>query len=105
MNVYQEPKYQIVNGQLVNRQSGIAIPPDEPLFVLRARDKHAARLLIEYCQLVQDPEHREAVRTRATQFSNWAILHSDRMKEPDSQKDDGWTSAGMPKVSTLHTSS
>ncbi len=96
MNAYQEPKYGIEGGRLVNRQSGAVIPEDEPVFILRARDKHAAQVLIAYSQLVQIPEHREAARLRAAQFSNWAAIHHARMREPDTQKDDSWTSAGNP---------
>jgi|SRR6185503_11113900 len=96
MNVYQEPKYAAVGGKLVNRQSNTTIPDDEPVFILRARDKHAAATLIAYCQLVDNPEHREAVRLRAAQFSNWAAIHHERMHEPDTTKDQGWTSAGNP---------
>jgi len=96
MNAYQEPKYEVKGGKLVNRQSGEAIPDDEPVFILRARDKYAAHTIISYCQAVQDSQHREASRLRAAQFSNWAALHPERMKEPDSQMDTGWTSAGNP---------
>ena len=96
MNPYQEPKYEIKGGKLVNRQSGEAIPDDEPVFILRARDKHAAPTLIHYAANVEDREHREAARTRAAQFSNWAALHPTRVHEPDSQMNGGWTSAGTP---------
>src|SRR5712671_167537 len=96
MNVYQEPKYAAVGGKLVNRQSNEPIPDDEPVFILRARDVHAAPTLIHYAANVTDREHREAAKTRAAQFSNWATLHPDRMKEPDSQMNGGWTSAGNP---------
>jgi len=96
MNVYQEPKYKIVDGKLVNRQSGEAIPDDEPVFILRARDRHAFGLLQRYAGLAKDEKHREAVFVRIVQFKNWAEMHPDRMKEPDSQQDEGWTSAGTP---------
>lgn len=96
MNAYQEPKYVIENGRLVNRQSGETIPDDEPVFILRARDKNAAAILRAYASSCIDPAHREAANLRAAQFANWATLHSDRMREPDTQKDSGWTSAGNP---------
>lgn len=96
MNTYQEPKYEIKGKKLVNRQSGEAIPDDEPVFILRARDVHAVAALMNYAGNVANPAHKEAVKTRAAQFSNWAILHRDRMKEPDSEMDNGWTSAGKP---------
>ena len=96
MNVYQEPKYKIENGKLVNRQSGEAIPDDEPVFILRARDKHAGTTLLACSMRVKDPKHHEAAKARAAQFNNWANCHPGRMKEPDTQLDNGWTTAGTP---------
>ena len=91
MNVKQEPKYRVTNhGQLVNRQSGEAIPDDEPVFILRARDKHAAKLLGEYQKMVTDSTHHRAISLRATQFSDWALAHPERMKEPDTILADDW---------------
>jgi len=96
MNEYQEPKYKVDNGVLVNRQSGEAVPDDEPIFILRARDKKAAELLFGYAEKCLDKTHREAVRIRAHQFLNWAEKHPDRMKEPDTHLTTSWTSAGSP---------
>jgi len=97
MNAYQEPKYEVgSDGELINRQSGEAIPDDEPVFVFRARDIHAAAVLIYYSTLAKDEKHREAIRMRAAQFSNWAVMHRARMKEPDTQMDKGWSAAGVP---------
>jgi hypothetical protein len=97
MNTYQEPKYEIKDGKLVNRQSGEAIPDDEPVFILRARDVHAVSLLQRYCGLVKDETQKEAAHRRCSQFSNWAALHRDRMKEPDTQLNDtSWSTAGTP---------
>lgn len=102
MEAYQEPKYEIkeVDGQqrLVNRQSGVPIPEDEPLFILRARDVYAALIIQEYAQKCCNGPHKNAVAIRAEQFQNWAMEHPDRMKEPDSQLDAGWTTAGNPKM-------
>lgn len=94
MTPYQEPKYKIDGNKIVNRQSGQAIPEDEPLFILRARDIHAAQTLMFYGAQITDPKHREAVHTRCAQFNNWAAVHRDRMKEPDTQMTFEWTSAG-----------
>lgn len=96
MNAYQEPKYEIKGGKLVNRQSGEAIPDDEPVFILRARDVHAAGAIMNYATMVKNREHKEAANMRAAQFNNWRSLHHDRMKEPDSDMDSGWTSSGNP---------
>lgn len=104
MNSYQEPKYKIeVPGdgtltnrgpKLVNRQSGKAIPDDEPILVLRAQDCYAASVLEDYARKLPAGMHKEAVSTRAAQFRNWAEAHPTRMKEPTTQIDEHWTTAG-----------
>lgn len=96
MNPYQEPKYEIKDGKIVNRQSGVAIPDDEPVFILRARDAYAARTVSYYANLSFNAEHAQAVKIRAAQFHNWAACNNIRMKLPDTQQDEGWTSAGTP---------
>jgi len=98
MNKYQEPKYKIQNGKLVNRQSGNVIPADEPVIVLRARDPYVAHLLRDYANALPSGTHKKAVQTRAAQFANWAEEHPDRMKEPDTEMDEGWTTAGKMEV-------
>jgi len=91
---YQEPKYRIDGGQLVNRQSGCAIPEDEPVMIFRARDVFAASILEEYARKLPGGMHKEAASIRALQFRNWAEMHPDRMKMPDTEIDAGWTVAG-----------
>lgn len=100
MTTYQEPKYKIENNRIINRQDGEPIPEDEPIFILRARDIHAAGAIAYYGRLVKNLQHREAVNTRSGQFSAWAALHNDRMHEPSTEMDAGWTSAGNPPFTT-----
>lgn len=95
MNTFQEPKYGIENGKIVNRQSGDVIPEDEPIFLLRARDRHAIFALTKYLQACEDASQREAVWFRINQFVDWAQRHPDRMKEPDSQLTPDWTNSGV----------
>lgn len=90
MNTNQEPKYGIVNGRLYNRQSGEFIPDDEPIFILRARDKYAANLLAHYKSMVTNSQHYEAVSLRLVQFDNWALNNPKRMKEPDTILTANW---------------
>lgn len=91
MNTTQEPKYKIVDGKLFNRQSDEQIPDDEPVFILRARDRHAAELLNQYRLLVLSPtDHWRAVSIRLEQFQRWAKDHPERMKEPDTQLTADW---------------
>lgn len=90
MNAYQEPKYKIDNGTLVNRQSGEPIPSDEPVIVFRARDFYAIDVLNAYLSKIRLPEHAKAVRYRIAQFHQWAKEHPERMKEPDTQLTADW---------------
>lgn len=90
MNATQEPKYRIEGNKLVNRQSGNAIPDDEPVMVFRARDKHAVAAIKRYMVSVADRAHAEAVAIRLRQFEAWAVAHPDRMREPDTQVTDDW---------------
>lgn len=83
MTETQEPKYEIRDGRIFNRQSGEAIPDDEPIMIFRARDKHAAEAIRRYGDKCQDWLHRGIVYARAEQFDRWARHHPERMKEPD----------------------
>lgn len=93
MKTKQEPKYKI-KGRIVNRQSGQAIPDDEPIFILRARDVTAVELLKKYGDLVKasgcNTEHRTSVQKRVDQFSKFAADNPDRMKVPDTTLTNAW---------------
>lgn len=79
----QEPKYDVANGRIVNRDSGEAIPDDEPVFIFRARDVHAVDALHGYLMHVMDAHHMGCVSRRIDDFKRFAAEHPDRMKEPD----------------------
>lgn len=83
MKVEQEPKYDAVDGRIVNRATGVPIPDDEPVFVLRAKDANAARTLRAYHMNCHDPKHRAVVARRIADFERFAEDHPDRMKQPD----------------------
>ncbi len=78
-----DPKYAVVNGQFVNRASNEPIPDDEPVFIFRARDRHAAAAISAYADTCSDEEHRSIVRVCAADFRRFAEQHPTRMKEPD----------------------
>lgn len=84
MDEIQEPKYEIRQGRIHNRATGEAIPDDEPIFILRAKDKNAAEAIAQYCDLCSIENHREIVKARISQFLNWAEENPDRMHEPTS---------------------
>ena len=85
----QEPKYDFQNGRVINRASGEAIPLDEPVFILRGKDKHAADTINDYWMRIKDESHGDAVNARLRQFIEFEGQNPDRMKEPDTD-----TSAG-----------
>jgi hypothetical protein len=95
MTPYQEPKYKIENGKIVNRQSGDIIPDDEPIIIFRARDLFSEYALSGYLKYIEG-EHYKAVKTRYIQFRNWQEAHPERVKKPDTQVDGGWTEKGTP---------
>jgi len=87
--VAQEPKYTTTrHGRLVNRSSGVPIPDDEPVFVLRAKDRNAAKALEAYMQSCANADHRAVAKSRVLDFLEFAARHPERMKEPDSSKQD-----------------
>lgn len=90
MNPKQEPKYEIKDGKLHNRQSGQQIPDDEPVFILRAKDRGAAATLSFYHSRVMDNEHAKAVFYRMQQFQLFAEEHPDRMQQADTTLTDDW---------------
>jgi hypothetical protein len=81
----QEPKYGIRDGRIINRQTGAPIPDDEPLFVFRAKDRLAVRILTAYFSAIEDPEHARAVAARLEDFKRFAREHPERMKDPDTR--------------------
>lgn len=78
-----DSKYTVVDGQFVNRHSGEAIPPDEPVFLIRARDMNAIRALSDYYLLCADLNHQKHVGNRILDFVRFTARHPERMKEPD----------------------
>lgn len=68
---------------IFNRKTGVFIPRDEPVFVLRAKDKYAVDILRFYASLLSDGEHLGSVCDRIADFEKFAADHPEQMKEPD----------------------
>lgn len=84
MPVTQEPKYGIRDNRLFNRASGEFIPEDEPVFIFRARDRHAIYAIAQYKgHFLRDESHKDAVGKRIQDFRNFMEANPARMKEPD----------------------
>lgn len=83
MIVSQEPKYNAdEDGRIYNRKTLRCIPDEEPIFILRARDRHAVRTMQYYANLCNIAEHMAAVQDRILQFKAFAQIFPNRMQEP-----------------------
>lgn len=70
-------------GRLVRRDNNEAIPDDEPVFILRARDIHALTALHHYLgALPADAANRPGVAKVIDAFSDFALHHPARMSLP-----------------------
>lgn len=61
-------------------------PIDEPIFILRGRDKRALGTVRHYLdhQSPRAPQnHLDGIEAAVTQFERYRINHSEDMKEPD----------------------
>ncbi len=85
MDKSQEPKYDAIDGKIVNRATGQPIPDDEPIFILRGKDLKAAKALRAYHMTCENVEHRKVVAQRIEDFERFAQEHPDRMKLPDTR--------------------
>lgn len=76
--------------RIVKTSNGEAVPDDEPLFLLRARDRLALPLLEIYNQLsIVDgcnEYHFEALNKTIGRFAQFARLNPSRMKQPSVTK-------------------
>ena len=67
----------------VNKDSGKSIPIDEPVFLIRARDKHSFSVLADYMCKCSDPDHKDAIFQASIKFNDWQRANRDLVKEPD----------------------
>jgi len=80
----QEPKYDCVNGKLVNRATHEAIPDDEPVFVFRAKDIHSVSVLYFYIGFFfRDSVHRRKIQERVIAFEKFQRENPEKVGEPD----------------------
>jgi hypothetical protein len=83
----QEQKYRIDvldgTGRLVNKQTGVPIPDDEPVFIFRAKDKYALAILVGYQIVCANLEHKALINKSIQAFRDFANANPELMKEPD----------------------
>jgi hypothetical protein len=79
-------KYEARGNQIVKRTTGEPIPDDEPVFILRARDKHAVATLVSYlghCQRGPTTEyHLQGIDKAVAAFEAFRRNNPDQMKVP-----------------------
>ncbi len=65
---------------------GAVVPSDEPLFVLRAKDRNALATLRKYLDICQTDgcpqDHIDGILNRIDDFLTFAAGHPERMKQP-----------------------
>lgn len=90
LSMEQEPKYTTCphSGAIINRATGVPIPPDEPIMIFRARDTLARPVIRRYVDLL--PENcargsgfRDSAFERSQAFIAFADRHPERLKRPD----------------------
>jgi len=80
----QDPKYRFQHEQVVNRVTGVPIPLQEPVMVLRAKDIMAEGAIRFYAASCRDSVHRAVAEQRADAFAQFRMDNPDLVREPDS---------------------
>ena len=81
-----DPRFHIEGEQIIKTSNGDVVPEDEPLILIRARDRLAIDLLRHYRRLcVYDlctGYQVQGVDNRLEAFEKFAVDHPERMKQP-----------------------
>lgn len=86
MQTNQEPKYDVRGDRVINRATGEAIPDDEPIFIIRAKDVNAVEALNCYAQICGwDTLQFDAVKKRIEDFKCFRDAYPERMKQLDTE--------------------
>lgn len=83
MKKTQDPKYGIEDGKLVNIASGVAIPDNEPIFILRGKDILSLQVIQYYETFCATNEHKAAVNSRVEEFTKFQRENREVLKMPD----------------------
>lgn len=82
-----DSKYHVDGDRIINTRTGVAIPEDEPLFLLRGKDTLAAPAILYYWDLCRSSgvrsTQREGVTNMVLEFEEFAARRAERMKLPD----------------------
>lgn len=77
-----ERKYKILNGQLVKRLGEKPIPDNEPLFILRAKDRKALATLVAYNMILDNLDQKAEVTKSINDFRAFQEQNPEKIKEP-----------------------
>ncbi len=77
-----ERKYKIKDGQLVKRIGEIPVPPDEPLFIFRAKDRKALAALVAYNMILDNLDQKAEVTKSINDFRRFQEENPEKMGEP-----------------------
>lgn len=77
-----ERKYKILNGQLVKRNGEKPIPENEPLFILRAKDRKALPALVAYNIILDNLDQKAEVTKSVNDFRKFQENNPEKMQEP-----------------------
>lgn len=79
-------KYHIENNEVVRTADGTPIPADEPLFILRAKDRLAVAALLEYREICRrdgcNDYQLDGLSDIVAEFEKFAAEHPEAMKQP-----------------------
>jgi hypothetical protein len=79
-----ELKYAIKDNKLVNIETGVFIPEEEPVFILRAKDLNSLAMLEYYKFKIKEGSVLHGlVSKRIEDFTNFKTLYPELMKVPD----------------------
>lgn len=80
----QEPKYQVGEaGRLVNRETGIAIPDEEPVITFRGKDVLLPAVLRFYASNLPEGEHRDQVERQLARVESFQVDFQQFVRIPD----------------------
>jgi hypothetical protein len=77
-----ERKYKIKDGELVKRIGEKPVPPDEPLFIFRAKDRKALPALVAYNMILDNLDQKAKVTKTINDFRRFQEDHPEKMGEP-----------------------
>jgi len=79
-------RWRIEDGKIVKVSNGQPIPDDEPIFILRARDRLAVAALSHYIELAEGDGCNDylldSVREMLGRFQDFAWNNPQKMKQP-----------------------